>query len=555
MTSVAEPILQKKFDELQVQARKTWNGLEREAVIEIVRAADYAAYIIHCSKEGPDSLDEASLDELRLILNGVTPALATFLPLIKAGKGLPFGPSAPQVARWIDSMLFEFGTLARLQRFAAMERYGLAKSKMVDATTIRVEMQPGIAELMDVRAGRWLALETKRRIALMQFLPPDRKYIESLLDATSSVHDGWFISYEGHQELKEIYRQRAMIEVLGCLEAEAMPHEAIIGGRPYAEWRAICVESLGRVFNHIAYASRLMTRFPALSIRNLLTIPVLQKDARAVWIEAGHRPGYAKDTISHLALDAQSIGPWLHHHEIPAPFYIDVGGGWFLLPMFGGLLNPVCGLVRTLRLRHMRDWDKAVDGRETYFRGDLRNHFGEPHFDVPDHGMTLRRDDGSHITDVDAIILDRETGSLALVQLKWLDLYGMSPKERESRRLNLLKANEWVDRVSGWIAGRNSRQVGKALGLRGKASESKPPILMVIPRYAARFTFNDRLDDRACWMAWPEVVRMRIEQKQTSDPLAELERRFKGGGPLASYDSPEEVTYKLHGLDVRVSVL
>ncbi|WP_119392813.1 hypothetical protein [Taklimakanibacter lacteus] len=555
MTGVAEPILQTKFDELRAQARKTWNGLEREAVIEIVRAADYAAYIMHCSGEGPDSLDEASLDELQLILSGVASALATFLPLMKGGKGLPFGPSTPQVAHWIDSMLFEFGTLARLRRLAAMERYSLARSKMVDATTIRIEMQAGVAELMDVHAGRWLTLETKRRIALMQHPPPDRKYIEGLLDATSSVHDGWFISYEGHQDLREVYRQRAMIEVLGCVEAEALPHEAMIGGRPFAEWRAICVASLERVFNHVAYASRLMTRFPALSIRNLLTVPVLQEDARAVWIEAGDRPGYAKDTISHLALDAQSIGPWQHHHEIPAPFYIDVGDGWFLLPLFGGLLNPVCGLVRTLRLRHMRDWDKAVDGREAYFRNDLRKHFGEPRFHVPDHGMTLRRNDGSHITDVDAAILDRETGSLALVQLKWPDIYGMSPRERESRRLNLLKANDWVDRVAGWIAGRNARQVAKTLGMPDRASESKTPVLMIIPRYAARFTLNDHLDDRACWVAWPEVARMRIEQKRISNPLAELELKFKGGGSLAPYDRPEEVTYKLYDLDVHVSVL
>jgi hypothetical protein len=83
-------------------------------------------------------------------------------------------------------MLFNFGTLARLQRFAAMERYGLARTEMVDATTMRMEMHPGIAELMDVHAGRWLTGETKRRIALMQGPAPDNAYIESLLDATST---------------------------------------------------------------------------------------------------------------------------------------------------------------------------------------------------------------------------------------------------------------------------------------------------------------------------------------------------------------------------------
>ena len=104
MTAVAEPILQAKLVELQTQARKTWSGLEREAVIEIVRSADYAAYIIHSSSVD-DPLDDGALDELRLILNGVAPALATFFPLMTTGAGLPFAPATPQVARWTNSML------------------------------------------------------------------------------------------------------------------------------------------------------------------------------------------------------------------------------------------------------------------------------------------------------------------------------------------------------------------------------------------------------------------------------------------------------------------
>ncbi|MET4385644.1 hypothetical protein ABIB73_001379 [Bradyrhizobium sp. F1.4.3] len=105
------------------------------------------------------------------------------------------------------------------------------------------------------------------------------------------------------------------------------------------------------------------------------------------------------------------------------------------------------------------------------------------------------------------------------------------------------------------MAGRNAKEVAKALDLGNGAFESKRPILMVIPRYAARFTLNDRLDDRASWIAWPEVARMRIEKKQVVDPLVELDREFRDGGPLAPYDPPEETIYELRELKVRLSVL
>jgi hypothetical protein len=550
MTGLAEAILETKVAELQARVAEAWRDRERQAIIEIVRSADYAAFVNRFM-----AVDGSGRQDVRLILAGVASALATFLPKVaNSGAGLPFGPASQEVADWTDSMLAEFGKIAELQRLAGLERYGLSKSEMVDAKNMRITVQADAAESMDREATRWLQGQIMHRVARIQGRPPDPKYVEELLDKTSGVHDGWFIRYEGHEELIECYRDRAMIDVLGCAESEALAHDAMIGGRPFAEWRAICVAALGRVFNHIAYASRLRHRFPKLSLRNLLTVPVLQKDARAVWIEAGDLERHANDTIAHLALDAQSIGPWQTHHEIPAPFYVDVGGGWFLLPMFGGLLNPVCGLVRTLRLRHTRDWDRAVDQREPCFRNDIKGQFGEPRFLVPDRGMTLRREDGSHITDIDAVILDRKTGSLALVQLKWPDIFGMSPKERESRRRNLLKANEWIDRVAAWIAGRNAKQIAKALGLGESASE-RPPVLIVIPRYTARFTLNDHLDDRACWVAWPEVVRMRVENKEIADPLEELSRALKGGGPLAPYDRPEDITYGLEGLDVCVTVL
>jgi hypothetical protein len=49
-------------------------------------------------------------------------------------------------------------------------------------------------------------------------------------------------------------------------------------------------------------------------------------------------------------------------------------------------------------------------------------------------------------------------------------------------------------------------------------------------------------------------MRMRIEQKDVADPLVELNRRFKGGGPLRPYEPPDDIVQKLHDLTVWVTV-
>lgn len=543
-----DSLLHTKLAELETRALTVWSGHEREAVIEVVRAADEAAFAVRFFLEDPHR------DLRRIVLSGVAPALATLLPRMTGGAGLPFSPSNETRAGWIDDMLLEYGKIAEVQRVAELERYGLARSERIDAEDIRVEVKADVAEALDRDATEWLHFETMRRVAELQGQHTPSEQIAELVERNVDVDKGWFIRYDSDERLIEYYRERALVEVLGCAESEALTHGAEIGGRLFAEWRAVCVAALGRVFNHLASATTLRRRNPDLMLRNLLTVPVLQHDAAAVWREAGDDPARVETTISHLTLDAQSIMPWRRHHEIPAPFYIDVGGGWFLLPLFGGLLNPICGLVRTLRLCHPAEWDAVVGHREADFRADLQDHFHTPRFVVPQHGFVLRRQDGSHLTDADAAILDTETGALALLQLKWPDIFGLSPKERESRRLNLLKANEWVERTHAWIAGRPAHQIAKALNIRGHAGAS-PPVLLVVPRYSARFTGNEPLDNRAGWVAWPEVVRMRIETPGLANPLNELATRFRSGGALGKAQLPAPIVYDLHGTKVTIAVV
>jgi hypothetical protein len=223
-----------------------------------------------------------------------------------------------------------------------------------------------------------------------------------------------------------------------------------------------------------------------------------------------------------------------------------------LTPCFWRLLNPVCALVRSLRLQYRHDWDAAVGDRERDYRADLAKVFAQPRFFVAERGFTLRRGDGTHLTDIDAVVLDTWTGALALLQLKWPDIFGLSPQERESRRRNLLKANEWVERVHTWIAGRTAREVARVFGLPAETCSGNP-ILLVLPRYAARFTRNDKLDERASWVAWPEVVR-RQSDGGGANPLTELANDFRAGGVAEPETPSEQSVLRIDDLEVHVNV-
>jgi hypothetical protein len=323
-----------------------------------------------------------------------------------------------------------------------------------------------------------------------------RRYVDS--------SNGWFIRYDNDWEIVTAYRGEARLLGLGYPEAEALPDDVSIGDRTFGEWKDACNQAVGRILAHMDFSALLCRKSPSTSMENVLTIFARRDDIEAVWMEAGLPRDQVLPTMKALTLDFDKLDDWEQAYEVPTPFYIDLGKDFVLLPCFGALVNPYFALFRHLRQEYRSDWDHGVDRREAIFRADIARILPTAKFTVPPNGFRLRRPDRSVITDIDALILDLESGDVALVQLKWHDVFGFSLGERESRRRNINKANDWVDRVSSWIDGRSSGQILQALGLRFEGS-TRPPILYVLARYAARFTGDDTQDPRASWIGWPEM--------------------------------------------------
>ncbi|KRV76312.1 hypothetical protein AO738_13970 [Pseudomonas citronellolis] len=333
---------------------------------------------------------------------------------------------------------------------------------------------------------------------------------------------GWFIRYDNDQEIVSTYLARARCYGRGYLEAEALPEDIKIGDRTFGEWTYACDQALGRILCHIDFVGLLQEKRPKVHASNVLTLFARRHDIDEVWQETGLPTGRVLPTMQALTLGSENLEDWEKAHEVPCAIYVDLGKDHVLLPCFGTLTNPYFALFRHLRSTYKHDWDRGVDRREAIFRSDLAKAFPEPDFLVPSHGFQLRRTDGSKLTDVDAIVLDRRHGTLVLVQLKWHDVFGFSLPERESRRRNITKANEWTERVISWVDGRTSAQLARALGLDAKAADS-PPLLYVVARYAARFTGETGQDPRAFWIGWPEILHV-LHDNPGGDILSQIPR-------------------------------
>lgn len=516
----AERTIARELRSFQERAAAMWLGREKEAIIAVVRALDSIAVSRIHRLETHDTEDVKRENGRFFATMGAAAALRPFLTAVHSQRGgVPWGPMAPETINFAYSYLDCCGKLTHLSRMAALEHYGLASTSRSSAGHVRIKVRQGTSEL-----SLLAALEATRRSTPREDDPTSaaKERLATRMIGYVDTSDEWFIRYDNDMEVVSAYREEAHRYGTHFLEAEAFPDDVVIGGRSFGAWKEACDHALGRILSHIDFSTMLRQKNPGIALGNVLTIFARRADVDAVWLEAGLARDLVRPTMHALTLEVDGLDDWEQAYETPSPFYVGLGKDFVLLPCFGALNNPYFALFRHLRRIHKSDWDRAVDRREAVFRADLAEAFPEPHFLVPPHGFQLRRDDGSKLTDLDAIVVDRRSGTLAIIQLKWHDIFGRSLAERESRRRNIGKANEWVERVNSWVDGRSSAAVASALGLGVEGSEMAP-LLYVVARYAARFSGDRGQDPRAAWLGWLEVQHA-LACCSDQDPLSWLPR-------------------------------
>ena len=517
--SSVEEMLGAELADLQARAMRVWAGHEAEGLIVMVRALDAVALASKADFDGDKTIPIERLNGRHFVRVGAASALKPFLAAVKDRQdGVPWGPIDPEVMGQAFDYLRVCGQITHLIRMARLEKYGVAKTT-VSAGEAEIEVPHSVSEMATQFAMAHVRLRAREKAK--PFVPKGgwprlrhrmRQYVDSV--------DGWFIRYDNDREVGAAFQSAAIEYGAEFFESEALTDDARVGDRTFGEWKQAVHQALGRILCHIEFCKLLRFKDPRIGLGNVTTIFARREDVEGLWVQAGLPPEQVESTMNALTLSIDNIDEWERSFELPCHFYVDFGRYFVLLPSFGALANPYVTLFRHLRSEYRPDWDRSVDRREAAFRSDLSTVFQSPQFYVPSNGFKLRRSDGSVSTDLDAVIVDGKTGSVALVQLKWHDLFGHSLSERESRRRNLLQANRWVKRVSEWVGARSCSDVARELRIACPPSDA-PPMIFVVTRYAARFTGELAQDERATWVSWFEIVHL-FDSCSPDDPLRDL---------------------------------
>lgn len=131
----------------------------------------------------------------------------------------------------------------------------------------------------------------------------------------------------------------------------------------------------------------------------------------------------------------------------------------------------------------MKEWDKNTSSRENEFRTQIYSFFDNKRYICINHPIVIKGTDGKTLTDLDAVIVDRQTMQTAIFQLKWQDPTNDTIFSLRSKAENYLSTTRtWVNQVCHWIQISSDTEIARVLNVKKQYIRNEEIYLFVIGR-------------------------------------------------------------------------
>jgi hypothetical protein len=490
------------------------------------------------------------------VMRVMSRGMSTLLPKLIAANGPNSSielPATDDEFQAVRRSLMQTGELLKFQEFAKAEKYDLFKCQVLAPDEIEIRRMAPDEE----------ASEHNDRNALLDAQHAERLDERHRLDllfqqAAESRRDTGPSGYwQAFDAFREVGRQYLELFVSEYAEADAFANGTKIGPFTFAQWKQIvsnicslgfakaCLEDIflieqGR-FDPQGFLTLMPTRISDAELRQCFLVPGVPE-----------QPGLFEQVKSCVILSDENAkldyGP-----DGVAPCLVSIGGAVFA-PRYSRLGNPYQFLVQRLAIVYSFQMRRILAEREKQFQDELAALLNTDLYLFGDANVKLFKGK-QEITDIDAVVYEKSTGCLYLVQLKWLAVHANELDRREEQYDHLRgKAGGWVQKVGEWVDRVGHDKVLQTVGLGGQAIDpAKLDIrLFVLNRWWARFSGKEPFDARAAWLSWSRLRWMMREVPSGSPPLDHAYGKAMGMVPPPFTAAAKPETYVVAGLTVNL---
>ena len=433
-------------------------------------------------------------------------------------------PTNQDVSIWADTLIQSCGRIGLCENLLEIHRVGLCElTKSGQTYRFNITTDNTGMELHEKSHFDWAVKRAiKSQKKLLSRKQNERNKINKQMDRMVRPALEHYMTYDTNPRIDNYYLEIGKSEAAKMFGRDSFPDYVMFGG---IEFRLYCeaVEIMvGGALKHLHFISLLLDKRPRMNFRNLCTLldirmRVSEYLQSALQVDANT----CRQIIDALTLTPENVD---YHCAVPgnfvAPAYIEVGGNKVISPIWGNLSHPFIFLLNELKRKYERDWFDNVNQREKMFREDIYKFFdGDRFYKLPD--SLIIKSGGKVLTDIDALVYDKLTGKIAVFQLKFQDYFGYSLRQRSNRKLDMLKANNWVDLIDKWVIEHSEEDLALKIGITDPITKSNFR-LFVIGRNAANFSGSELPDQRAAWGILLQLHHLKQKFLNTADPIQNL---------------------------------
>lgn len=509
----------------------TYHGPSYHAIQNIIRCLDTLLPFPSIS----NGLSSKEIEHFKeLISFGWPRLLKPYYYDIDIDVRLPFPVMTDNMIEWAISNIISSGKIELCRQIITYEKAGLVRidKKATNSFTFSYN-----DEFMGIEKYDKESMEFYKKEIVSKIVEERRKAkpfnVEKIKSAFAKLilnPLGELISYDTTPEIDDYYNEEGHYRLLMQQGYDDFDNSDLFGGIEYRRYIDIVELIIGVGIKHADACFMVMQKNDKVKPENLLTYT--QPKAKTIQDYARYLDWNITEVqqiFEAVTLTKENYDYYLEYPSTPPPIFIEVGGQLLMRSVAGCFANPFSILNRELKRKYKKDYDKALNNRENRFRKELFVFFPQERI-VKIHKEINISFKGIR-TDIDAIVFDKQTGTLGLFQLKWQDPYAHSMKERFSRISNLFpKANEWITKIKYWLSSNtdktilNSLQIDKELEKTCKINDI---CIFVLSRNQMNFT-GVELDNSVAWSSWYQLIESQAMIRTLfDDPIMEMFVKIK----------------------------
>lgn len=352
----------------------------------------------------------------------------------------------------------------------------------------------------------------------------ERNKVYKIMRKLVFTFDKHLIGYGADEIVDNYFFKKAEEYSYDLFGKDEFPLSAKFGGVEFKNYVNAIKFLISIALKHITFCQLLIQKNPNVNLLNILTI---YKTVDEITDDLTYYLKLEKEDvlkiINTIVITSEEIKTKKYDNTFP--IFIEVTKDTYIRSIIGCLVEPYLFLLKRLENKYSKDWSREISKREEIFRKQLYNFFDNERYITIGRNIRLYKDK-KEITDIDALIYDKDNNSIGIFQLKWQDPFGRLYIERSSKKTNFIKScNKWIDDVLVWLDENDLNTKRNTLGLKKLFNEDTKIYTFIVGRYFSKF--SDTLEiqsQKATWGNWYQINRILNDIKSKSNVLYELHK-------------------------------